>query len=97
LVAKLARKRPSPIGRGDADVWAAGALYAIGQNNFLFDPIQTPHLCADDLSLMTGVHKSTMAASAVYPSIRSRSSRWRYLRCWTERTRRRDTHRRSCM
>jgi hypothetical protein len=64
LVAKLARKRPAPIVRGDADVWAAGALYAIGQNNFLFDPSQTPHVCADDLSLLTGVAKSTMAAKA---------------------------------
>jgi Domain of unknown function (DUF6398) len=64
LVAKLARKRPSPIERGAEDVWAAGALYAIGQNNFLFDPSQTPHLSAEDLSLLTGVPKSTMAAKA---------------------------------
>lgn len=64
LVAKLARKRPSPVVRGDADVWAAGALYAIGQNNFLFDPSQTPHLSAEDLSHLTGVPRSTMAAKA---------------------------------
>lgn len=64
LVAKLARKRPSPIVRGDERVWAAGALYAVGQNNFLFDPTQTPHLSSDDLSQLTGVPKSTMAAKA---------------------------------
>jgi Domain of unknown function (DUF6398) len=46
LVAKLARKRPSPIARGEARVWAAGVIYAIGQNNFLCDPSQTPHQSA---------------------------------------------------
>jgi Domain of unknown function (DUF6398) len=37
LVARLARKRPSPIVRGDVRIWAAGAIYAVGQVNFLFD------------------------------------------------------------
>ena len=64
LVAKLARKRSSPLVRGDVDVWAAGALYAIGQNNFLFDPTQSLHLSAENLSQLTGVPKSTMAAKA---------------------------------
>jgi Domain of unknown function (DUF6398) len=39
LVARLARKRPSPVVRGDARIWAAGVIYAIGQVNFLFDPL----------------------------------------------------------
>jgi hypothetical protein len=64
LVAKLARKRQSPIGRGETRVWAAGVVYAIGQNNFLFDPSQTPHLSADQLSDLLDVPKSTMAAKA---------------------------------
>ena len=64
LVAKLARKRPSPIERGEARVWAAGTVYAIGQNNFLFDPSQSPHLSADQLSNLLAVPKSTMAAKA---------------------------------
>jgi len=64
LVAKLARKRPSPIVHGDERVWAAAALYAIGQNNFLFDPTQTPHLSADDLSRLTGVPERTMSSMA---------------------------------
>jgi hypothetical protein len=64
LVAKLARKRPSPIERGEARTWAAGVVYAIGQNNFLFDPSQTPHQSADQLSELGGVPKSTMAARA---------------------------------
>src|SRR5437763_5901972 len=42
LVGRLARKRPSPLVRGDARIWAAGAIYAIGQVNFLFDRSQTP-------------------------------------------------------
>jgi Domain of unknown function (DUF6398) len=64
LVAKLARKRPSPIERGEARVWAAGVIYAIGQNNFLFDPSQTPHQSPDQLSELVGVPKSTMASKA---------------------------------
>ncbi|MGZ6639918.1 MAG: DUF6398 domain-containing protein [Solirubrobacteraceae bacterium] len=64
LIAKLARKRPSPIERGEARVWAGGAIYAIAQNNFLFDPSQTPHLSADQLGDLVGVPKSTMAAKA---------------------------------
>jgi Domain of unknown function (DUF6398) len=64
LVAKLARKRPSPLARGTLRTWAAGAIYAVGSNNFLFDPSQIPHLSADRLSELLGVPKSTMAAKA---------------------------------
>jgi hypothetical protein len=35
-VAKLARKRPSPLLRGRRAGWAAGVVYALGQANFLF-------------------------------------------------------------
>jgi hypothetical protein len=42
LVAKLARKRPSPLVRGALRTWAAGAIYAVGSNNFLFDPSEVP-------------------------------------------------------
>jgi hypothetical protein len=44
LVGRLARKRPSPLMRGDTRIWAAGAIYAVGQVNFLFDRSQQPHL-----------------------------------------------------
>jgi hypothetical protein len=64
LVAKLARKRPSPLARGDLRIWAAGAIYAVGANNFLFDPSQTPHVSGDRLSELLDVPKSTMAAKA---------------------------------
>lgn len=64
LVAKLARKRPSPLGRGDLRIWAAAAIYAVGGVNFLFDRTQRPHLTRDDLSALTGVPKSTLADKA---------------------------------
>jgi hypothetical protein len=64
LVARLSRKRPSPLVRGDARIWAAGAIYAIGQLNFLFDRSQRPHLSAGQLADRLGVAKPTMASKA---------------------------------
>lgn len=64
LVAKLARKRSSPLARGDLRTWAAAAIYTVGSVNFLFDPAEQPHLRADDLARLTGVAKSTMANKA---------------------------------
>ena len=64
LVTKLARKRPSPLLRGDLFIWAAAVIYTVGGLNFLFDRSQQPHLSTDDLSALTGVPKSTMANKA---------------------------------
>jgi hypothetical protein len=64
VVGKLGRKRPSPLTRGDLDIWAAGVVYAVGQLNFVFDPTQTPHATADQLSGWLGVKKTTMANKA---------------------------------
>lgn len=64
LVARLARKRPSPLQRGGVRIWAAGVIYAVGQVNFLFDRSQTPHLTADQLAERLGVVKTTMANKA---------------------------------
>jgi Domain of unknown function (DUF6398) len=50
VVGKLGRKRPSPLTRGDLRIWAAGVVYAVGQLNFIFDPSQSPHATADQLS-----------------------------------------------
>jgi len=61
LAAKLARKQPTPLTRGDRDVWAAGIVYAIGRVNFLSDPSQTPHLRTDELAQLLGVKQTTMA------------------------------------
>ena len=61
LVGRLARKRPSPLVRGDPRIWAAGVVYTVGWINFLFDRSQAPHLRADELAERLGVAKSTMA------------------------------------
>ena len=64
VVAKLARKRPSPIQSGRASTWAGAVVYALGQVNFLFDSSTKPYATADDLSEAFGVAKSTLGAKA---------------------------------
>lgn len=64
LVGKLGRKRPSPLTRGNPQIWGAGAVYAIGQLNFLFDKSQPVHLTADELSDAMDVKKTTMSNKA---------------------------------
>jgi hypothetical protein len=64
VVAKLARKRPSPLLSGRRATWAAGVVYALGQVNFLFDPSREPFLTADELSEAFGLAKSTMGSKA---------------------------------
>ena len=61
LTAKLARKRPSPLLRGDRRIWASAAIYALGRVNFLSDPSQTPHLPTEALARLLGVKQTTMA------------------------------------
>ena len=61
LCDKLARKRPSPLLRGDRRIWAAGIVYAIGRVNFLADPDQQTHLRTDELASLLGVKQTTMA------------------------------------
>ena len=61
---KLARKRPSPLSKGKPASWACGIVYAIGKINFLFDPSQTPHLSATELSNRFGVSASNASAKA---------------------------------
>jgi len=39
-------------------------VYVVGQLNFVFDPAQTPHASADQLSGWLGVKKTTMANKA---------------------------------
>ncbi len=59
LAAPLARKRPSPILRGKAEIWACEVVYALGTVNFLFDKAQTPHMRADELCEVFGVSASS--------------------------------------
>ena len=64
LAAALARKRPSPLVRGEREIWACGIVYALGTVNFLFDKSQTPHIRADELCAAFGVSKSSGANKA---------------------------------
>ena len=64
VVAKLARKRPSPLLSGRRATWAAGVVYALGQINFLSDPAHEPYVTADELSEAFGVAKATMGSKA---------------------------------
>ena len=61
LAAALARKRPSPLARGQLEIWACAIVYALGAVNFLFDRSQTPHLSAEELCAAFGVSKSSGA------------------------------------
>lgn len=64
LIEKLARKRPSPLARGDAKIWAGGAIYVVGRQNFLFDPSMRPHMTVEQISKGVGVPKSTLGNKA---------------------------------
>jgi len=63
-VAKLARKRPSPLLAGRRASWAAGVVHALGHVNFLSDPASEPCVTADQLSAASGVATSTMSSKA---------------------------------
>jgi hypothetical protein len=63
-VAKLARKRPSPLLGGRLATWAAGVVYGLGQVNFLFDPGTKPSATPDQLSTAFGLAKATMGNKA---------------------------------
>jgi hypothetical protein len=64
LLGKLARKRPSPLARGDATIWAGTVLYALGQINYLFDPRSDPHLPGEALATAVGVPQTTLTNKA---------------------------------
>jgi hypothetical protein len=64
LAETLSRIKPTPLARGDADIWACSILYTLGTINFLFDKSQTPHLSADALCAAFNVKKSTAANKA---------------------------------
>ncbi|MDQ6616528.1 MAG: DUF6398 domain-containing protein [Actinomycetota bacterium] len=72
LVARLARRRPSPLERGELRNWAAAAIYTVGGANFLFDPSEQPYLSGDQIAVLSGVAKSTLTnkAAAIRRSLR---------------------------
>jgi hypothetical protein len=59
VIGTLARKRPSPLLRGEENVWAAAAVHAVGRVNFLDDPSQTPHCKPKVIYEFFGVAEST--------------------------------------
>jgi hypothetical protein len=64
MAAKLCRKRPSPLARGQLENWAAGIIHAIGTVNFAFDKSLTPHISVPDISDYFGVGKSSPAGKS---------------------------------
>jgi hypothetical protein len=60
LVAKLARKKESPLVRGEPRVWAAAVVHVIGWVNFLFDKTQKPHMRAAELCERAGVSNASV-------------------------------------
>ena len=65
---KLCRKRPSPVMSGRPYTWAAGIVYAIGQNNWVFDKHSAISMTADELVAPFGVAKSTASSKAAETS-----------------------------
>jgi len=64
LLEKLCRKRPSPLLAGRVNTWAAGIVYAIATNNFIFDKSQPIHLTADEMASPFGLAQSTVGNKA---------------------------------
>jgi len=63
-LAKLCRKRPSPLVGGRARTWACGIVYAIGSNNFIFDKSQPINMTAVEIADWFGLSKSTAGSKA---------------------------------
>lgn len=61
---KLCRKRPSPLKSGRSNSWAAGIVYAIGSNNFIFDKSQPIHMTSKELAAPFSVAASTASSKA---------------------------------
>lgn len=64
VLIKLARKRPSPLVRGRIESWVGASIYAVGQQNFLFDKANAPYMSASDLAGLLGLATSTLANKA---------------------------------
>jgi hypothetical protein len=59
VVGSLARKKPSPLLKGQENVWAAAAVHAVGRVNFLDDPSQAPHCKPRVIYEFFGIGEST--------------------------------------
>lgn len=63
-VAELCRKRPSPLLKGNPNIWACAITHAIGVVNFLDDSTQNPCVKASKLYDAFGVKQSTGQAKS---------------------------------
>ena len=63
-LAKLCRKRPSPLLKGRKNTWAAGIIHAVGSANFIFDKSQEIHLEASTIADYFNLSKSTVSQKA---------------------------------
>lgn len=61
---KLARKRPSPLKRGQFKNWVGGIIYGLGSVNYLFDPDETPHLPGQKIGKLLDIPDSTLKNKA---------------------------------
>jgi hypothetical protein len=64
LIAKMARKREVPFLHGSAKLWAAGAVYALAQLNFLFDRDAPVRTSPDEITGFFGVSKTSVGTKA---------------------------------
>ena len=81
LAEKLLRKRPSPLGSGTPNAWAAGIVRTIGVVNFLQDPSQNPHMRLTQVDEAFGVSESTGQAKSL--AIRKAFKIYQFDREWT--------------
>ncbi|MDR1788977.1 MAG: DUF6398 domain-containing protein [Opitutaceae bacterium] len=65
-LAKLCRKRPSPLARGATRIWACGIAHAIARNNFLFDKTLPNAISAPEIAAWFNVAQSTASAKAAF-------------------------------
>ena len=59
LICKLGRKRNVPFVTGQASIWAAAVIHALGTINFLFDKSFEPHVSIDEINDFFVTKKST--------------------------------------
>lgn len=64
LAGVLARKRPSPLNRGNSSVWACAILRVIGWVNFLSDPSHKRHMKLPEIDKAFGLAESTAQGRA---------------------------------
>lgn len=64
VIAKLSRKRPSPLLRGKEAIWAAGIVHAVGHINFLGDKSFEPYATVNDMCAYFDTKSSTVGSKA---------------------------------